>query len=500
MTNLKTRFGMLVLLSAAGYLVSFASQLVLAYYYGTSQVLDIYWGGLALVSLLSFYMPPLKEALVPAVHRGHARGDSEAGKVLSAGLSLLLMLATGSSIVLFLLSKGFSVFLAGSSPSAAGGVVSLTTWLVAYLFVFVLAETLNTTLVSFNQVLRQAAVRIAAALVVLVTIAIAGASLGVGGLLLAQILSMATLIVASGWSLRHLRLRFHVQPWPELRTNGMLPLFYSLLITYLFSQLYVLVERSAMIHLGTGLVSGFQYSTALVNVLVSLLAYPLANLLWSQFLAKADENDGKAAQVLVVRACGLLAYVLTVACVFVWINAREIVAILYGRGAFDEASVQLTTTALRATIFTAIPISITSILGRWLMSLPGAHRQVWIGLTTTVVGFLVIGAAVLADSSQWLMLHWLLANFAGMLVSVSIFAYSYGFGLGQKLAAAKWLVLAGLIAFLAAWLTPSISLDDSKAGMAVALLAKGVMYLINVLLLTWIFRMVMPLRLMFRGR
>lgn len=499
MTNLKTRFGILVLLSAAGYLVSFASQLVLAYYYGTSKVLDIYWGGLALISLMSFYMPPLKEALVPAVHRAHARGDTEAGKVLTAGLSLLVMLALGSSIVLFLLSKGFTGLLAGSSLSAAGGVASLTPLLVAYLFVFVLAETLNTTLVSFNQVLRQAAVRIAAALVLLITIAIAGATLGVSGLLLAQILSMATLIVASGWSLRHLKPRFQMHPWPVLRTNGMLPLFYSLLATYFLSQLYVLVERSAMIHFGGGLVSGFQYSTALVNVLISLLAYPLANLLWSHFLAAADENDGKAAQVLVVRACGLLVYVLMVACVFVWINAREIVAILYGRGAFDEASVQLTTTTLRATIFTAIPISILSILGRWLMSLPGAHRQVWIGLTTTVVGFLVIGGAVLADSSQWLILHWLLANFAGMLLSVSIFTYSCGFGWGQKFAAARWLVLAGLIAFLAAWLTPSISLDDSKAGMALALLVKGVFYITIVIFLTWVFRMTVPLRSMLKG-
>lgn len=500
MSNLKSRFGLLVLLSAAGYVVSFFSQIVIAYHFGTSQALDAYWGGLALVGLLSFYMSPLKEALVPALHRAQERGNAQAGRLLSAGISLMLALTAVSGAILWVAAGDFAGLLTGTDGGASGAVVALVPWLLPYLCLFVLAETLNATLVSFNKVLRQAVVRIAAALVLLATIAAIGASLGVAGLLLAQTLSMTTLVVISGLALRHLRLGLLVRVWPVLRDSGMLPLFTSLLLTYFFAQIYVLAERSAMIHFGKGLVSSFQYSTVLVNALVSLLAYPLSNLLWSQFLARATAGDGAAVQALAVRACGLLFYLLMVACTFTWVHAREIIVLLYSRGAFDEASIQLTTAALRATIFAAIPIGLTAILGRWLMSLPSAHRQVWIGLTTTFVGVLVIGCAVLTGSSRWLLLHWLLANLAGLLVSVALFVSAARFNLAQAFVAARWLALVAVVAVVASWMTPSIVWGESKIAEVAALISQGGLYLLTVAGLTWAFRMAPSLRTMVRGR
>jgi peptidoglycan biosynthesis protein MviN/MurJ (putative lipid II flippase) len=284
-----------------------------------------------------------------------------------------------------------------------------------------------------------------------------------------------------------------------LRGSGMLPLFASLLLTYLFSQFYVLAERAAMMRLGAGITSSFQYSTALVNVLISLLAYPLASLLWSQFLARAAKGDDKSAQALALRACGLLYYVLMVACVFIFTHAREIVSVLYGRGEFDELSVRMTTSALKATIFAAIPIGIGAVLGRWLLSQPMAHRQVWIGFTTTGVGLSVIGVAVVAEESYWVMLHWLLANLAGMVVSVFIFIRASRFDWPQRLAAARWLVLVGLVSVLALWLTPEVFLGTSVIQVTIALFLQGATYLLITLVLSWLFRVTATLRYLFRG-
>jgi putative peptidoglycan lipid II flippase len=497
MTSLKSRFGLLVLLSAAGYAVTFFSQLVIAYNFGTSQALDSFWGGLALVSLFGFYVTPLREALVPAVHRARKQGDVHAGRVLSAGLSLLLALTSVSGLLLLLSAEGVASLISDTEESTRGGAVAaLVPWLLPYLGLFVLAETLNAMLVSFNQVVRQALVRIVAALVLLATVAMVGASLGVGGLLLAQILSMATLVMASWMALRHLQLRLVLRAWALLRDSGMVPLFVSLLFTYFLAQLYVLVERSAMIYLGTGLVSGFQYSVVLVNALVSLLAYPLSNLVWSKFLAQAAEGDSKAAHVLATRTCGLLFYTLVVLCAFVWFNARDIVVLIYARGAFDEASIQLTTTALRATIFAAVPIGVSSVLGRWLISMPGgARRQFMVGLFTTVAGSLVIGLALLANSVPGIMMHWLFANLAAMVVSGFIFINAGDFSMGQKLAAGYWFVRVVLVAVLAAWITGYIEWGASNFEM-LALVVRAVLYLLVVAGLTWLFRMMPSLRRM----
>ena len=496
MSNLKSRLGLLVILSAAGYAVAFLSQLVIAYHFGTSQALDSYWAGLAVVGLFSFYMTPLREALVPAVHRSRVEGNAHAGRVLSAGLSVLLVLTFASGLVLLISADGVARLLTNGEESTRVSVAALVPWLLAYLGLFVLAETLNAMLVSFNQVVRQAVLRIAGALVLLATVATVGASLGVGGLLLGQILSMTTLIVASWLALRQLRLRLIIRAWPLLRDSGMLPLFVSLLFTYFLAQLYVLVERSAMIYLGTGLVSGFQYSVVLVNALVSLLAFPLANLLWSKFLVQAAESDLKAAQVLATRTCGLLFYGMLVLCTFVWFNARDIVVLIYARGAFDEASIQMTTTALKATIFAAVPIGVSSVLGRWLISMPGgARRQLMVGVSTSVVGTLVIGLALLADSVQAVMTHWLFANLAAMLVSGFIFARASNFSLIQKLYAGYWFGRVGVVAFVAAWTASYMEFSKLEFEL-VALVLRGGIYLLVVAGLTWLFRMIPSLRRM----
>ena len=202
------------------------------------------------------------------------------------------------------------------------------------------------------------------------------------------------------------------------------------------------------------------------------------------------------AHALAMRACGLLFYVLMVVCAFVWIHAREVIVLLYGRGAFDEASVQQTTAALRATIFAAIPISLMAVIGRWLMSQPSAHRQVWIGLTTTAVGLLVIGSAVLTDNSRWILLHWLLANLAGMLVSGLIFVSASSCSLAQVITAARWVILIALVVVTAAWVTPSIEWGASKVALAAALLTQGALYLLVVAVLTGFLGLVPSLRVM----
>lgn len=495
MVKFAHRFGLLVGLSAAGYVLSFCSQLVISYYFGTSSELDAYWAGLALVNVLCFYLYPLRESLVPALHRAREVSPSQAGLLFSAGLSLLGLLVVVSSLLLWGFSSTFALWLGQTSdPRMTDEIVRLIPWLIPYMGLFVLSETMTAVLLSQDRSILQAVVRIMSSVVLLAMLVGFGARLGVSALVLAQVASMSTLVVMCFVALRMLKVQFVNGFVRLLRDGGVFPLFLSLLGTYLLAQLYVLGERAAMAHLSGGLVSAFQYSVSLVNVLLSIVAFPLANLLWPRFLANVEMQDVSLNIELAARAAGWLFMTLTVVCTFVWVHAEEIVFVLFSRGAFDAVSSERTVGALRATVFAAVPIGVMAIFGRLLMSQGNGRSQIAIGTATTVVGLTVIGAAVLSESAGLVQWHWLAGNTAGLIVSLVASVRQYSLSLAVLLRSGRWVMCVVGAAWCAVALTPHIEIGDSKLLYATALGIQGVIYLAIAAGIAWTFGVMRPLQ------
>jgi putative peptidoglycan lipid II flippase len=495
MNGFTYRYGSLIVLSGTGYLLSFCSQLLVSYYFGTSPALDAYWAGLALVNVLCFYLHPLREALVPAIHRAGLAGSDNAGRIFSAGLSLLGILVIASAMFLWTFSTRFSTWMVQTEdPNAAEAIVRLIPWLIPYMGLLVLSETLTSVLLSMDRVVFQAVVRLIASVVSIGVLIICGGLIGVPVLVLAQMGSLAVVVMMCLVSFRALRLRPVRNMVRVLREGGMFPLFLSLLGSYLFSNLYVLAERAAMIHLLPGLVSAFQYSTALVNVLVSLLAVPLASLLWPRFLADRTSEGAVSTGNIAARASAGLFILLILLCTFVWEHAEQIVVLLFGRGAFDASSAESTASALRATIFAAIPISIGAVCGRFIISLGDAHWQVLIGLANAAAGFSVIGIALLWQSSSIVQLHYLAANLAG--VAMAILGYIRICQLSPKLVLRGfvWVVFMMCAVWSAALLAPQSSFGREKLQIVEELVVDGVMFVGMVLAVGGVIGLIRPVR------
>lgn len=486
MTSLTRRFGSLVVLSAAGYVLSFCSQLVISYYFGTSPELDGYWAALGLVNFMCFYLHPLREALVPAVHRAAVSGMADAGKVLSAGLSFLGMLVIVSALLLFVFFNGFAFLMSmiGGGRSAVA-LVDLVLWLFPFMGLYVFTEALNGVLISLDRAVLQALARLATVAVFLAVLISFGASMGVTALLFGQLVGMTAGVGICVAALRAMRLRPVVNGFSVLRGSGVFPLFMALLTSYLFAQLYVLGERTAMIHLSEGLVSAYQYSTSLVNMLISMLAYPLANVLWPRFLASGQAGEASEAGVLAGRTAAVLFLTLFIVCTFVWTHAEQVVFLLFNRGAFGTESAAQTVSALQATIFAAIPIGVMAILGRLLISFGNGRSQVHTGFAITVVGLSVIGVSVWLHSVALVQWHWLAANVAGLLVS--LFAYSRQCGLSRSalMKGSGWTAIIVIAVCSAAFLTPHFETGGDKLFTCAALALEGTIFLLIAGAIAW---------------
>ena len=483
MSSFQRRFGLLFLLSTSGYLLSFGNQLVISYYFGTSKALDAYWTLLAIANLMAFYVHPLREALVPPLHAATTDDRERASVLFSAGLAVQLVLSLASAILLLIAPSGLLEYI-GVEKSLA---LEAKSWLFIYLLSFGFAEICNGLLISFNQVIYQATARVVSAFIGLVCLGLLSEQLGVLALGISLLTAQLVSLIVSWVGLKEKRIFWVWRGFSPLWRNSQFrSLFGMLLIVYLLAQIYAVFERSIMSAMVPGLLASYQYSTSLVNVLISLIAYPIANLLWPHFLNNEASGMRVNSLRLVVRMSAFLFYAMMIFCAFIWSNAHEIVFLIYSRGVFDQSSVDSTAEILRATVFTAVPIGVGAILGRWLISQQFAFQQFWVSLFATLSGFLTIFIAYKFNDSQLIVWHWFFASLTGFAVVGLLLIYRGKYSLLELISTSFWILRVGLVVAISIWILPTFDFGSQKIFKAIELCTRAMLFFIFIVIFSWL--------------
>jgi hypothetical protein len=240
-----------------------------------------------------------------------------------------------------------------------------------------------------------------------------------------------------------------------------------------------------MIGMTPGLLAAYQYSVSLVGALISLTAYPVANLLWPHFLANPGVNGHRNSFHIAIKICGLLLFLMMIISIFVYWNAQDIIFIIYGRGNFLESSVSLTASTLRATIFASIPIGLGAILGRWLISQEYASKQLWVSLCTTFVGLLIVFIAYTFDSPELIIWHWFFGSLTGLMAVLVIFIYRADFSFVQFRSVSFWIIRAAIVIIFSISIMPEFNFGETKISVLIELCFEGGFYLVFVAILSW---------------
>jgi putative peptidoglycan lipid II flippase len=216
------------------------------------------------------------------------------------------------------------------------------------------------------------------------------------------------------------------------------------------------LEKEVFMTLRPGLASAYQYAIALVNTLLSIFGASLTALLWPRLLDAV--RDRARDTTLALTGLGLQAVLLILAplCTFLFFMAEPVVLLIYGRGAFDAHAASLTSTALRAAVFGAIPVAAASVLIRLMVSTQSASSLARVGIGIAVSGALVLLAARTLKSEGLGMLHWPLANLVGMAAALAAFAGYFSLPWAALGAALHWsgrlaLACLAMVALLLFW-------------------------------------------------
>jgi putative peptidoglycan lipid II flippase len=454
MNSFQKSFSLLFVLSATGYVLSFGNQLVVSYHFGTSVALDAYWALFAVANLLLFYVQPLREALVPPVFKAVAVNREPASALFTAGLVLQVLLALLSMTLLLMAPSNLLDHFGVHNSDSLG------LWLgfLPFFILFAMAETCNGLLLSFNQAVYQAVARLASALLGLVCLWVLAGHIGVLALIFSLLIAQVTTLLVSAFGLYREGIRWvwrGLDPlWQETRFKTV---FSALLLNYFLAQAYVVFERFTMLSLQPGLVASFQYSVALVNVLISLLAFPLSNLLWPRFLAQAAHEDSDAMLRAAARVVAPLVLVLIACSCFAHQFSQEIVQLLFARGSFDEISVAQTSQALRATVLAAIPVSLFTIYSRILFSQGRGRAMAVCGISIALSGSGVVLLAGWLGSVSLVQWNWAIGNTVGLLVIFYVLLRTSSDPMSHVRAAWALSWRAGIAVWGALWFTPEIA-------------------------------------------
>jgi len=409
-------------ISGIGLFVSFASQVFISYHFGTSAQLDAYWAAFSLMNMLAFPLTPLRDALAPEFHLRLKRDPEAANLYFSRAMTLIVIIAgMGTIIGIFMAEPLVSLAVSGRQPQVRDLAVNQLYWLAPVVILLAFSETLNSVLTSYHRIILQSLARLLgliASLVVLILFA---------GLLRAYVLPLsviaAQVVVAMLQIIVLRREGLSFRPvWPRNLGQRFLTVTGALITTYAASQAYSVFEKHTFTSFSGGLVSSFQYSVSLTNVLITLVGISISNVLWPRFLEHAAEKHCAHLHKEVSLAVRLIMLFAGWLCALVWINSESLIKLIFARGAFDASAVAQTVYSLHVAVFAAVPISAGLLIGRALISLGAARSVMSVGIVTTVTGCIVLIAAQALNNPFLALSHWLLANTVGMVVYILLFS------------------------------------------------------------------------------
>jgi putative peptidoglycan lipid II flippase len=427
------------LLTSLGFVASFASLIAISYFFGASEKLDAYWAAFAVMNVLASLAAPMREALVPDYHRRLQRDEKDAKRYFSQAMTLILCIAFGGMLLGLLFPDFFaSLVVNANNPGLRSLSVYQIYWLAPGIVLLVISETLNALLAAYNKVVFQSLARLLGAISsVCVLLTVAGA-LGSYALPIAFLTAQTITVFLQGHVLYRAGLRFSFS-WPRL-DRKFFAISGSLLLSYVASQLYVIIEKNTLTFFEAGLVSSFQYAVSLTNVIVTMVGITMSSVLWPRMMkyVATDEHESLFEETLLTSR--LILFALGVFCGLIWLNATSIVTLLFARGAFVASDIPKAANALQIAVFASIPISIGFVVGKGLVSFGAARSLMTTGLTIAVVGSVTLLLANSLANETLALAHWVVANSVGLAVQMLLLKKLCKNMQGEKQRAFWWLV------------------------------------------------------------
>lgn len=404
MSNSKKGFLQIAFLSILAYPLSFINQMILSYYFGTSSDVDSYYLSLTIVNFFIFFIFPAQEVLIPKFFNIFSKDNNKGKLYLSRQLVFLAIpLIMSFFIVIFFPKEIYRIFAEGSISDRTD-YAKYVIYLSPLIFLLSITTIFNYVLLSFNKFIFQNIGRIFGTIFSLIFVLVFARFIGIYALILGTVFSTLFLLTIQLIELKKMRFRLNLIVKP-LFERDFINKTSILLVGYGASQVAVLAERYILINFEKGALSGYQYAFNLSQIPQNIVIVAVLGVIWPRMLNETYISKVSNIFDITINSIKKVIIFFSFLSLFCFLNSKEIIFLVYLRGAFSWHSLEITNICFKSLSLLFVPFGISAILMKNLTALQSSLMMTKSTILSSFAALLCLIIGYHFNSLQIISLH-----------------------------------------------------------------------------------------------
>ncbi len=379
---------LIMIITITSKILGFGRELVQSYVYGASAITDVYLISQTIpTQIFAFINAGIATSFIPIYSRIlKQQGKLNADRYTNNLINLLLLLAT-ATVVIVLLFTGpvVKIFAKGFTGETLDLAVSFTRISVFAVYFSALLSISG----GYLRLHRNYTLPSLAGLffnLIIIPSLILSAKTSIYVLIIGSVIASGVQLLAQMPAIYKLGYRYkHILNLKDKHVRMMIIFALPLMLSRSVDRINVLVDRTLASAIAVGGISALNYATRIGGFVQGLFVDSITTVIYPNISKMVAEDNIKGLKRVISEAIGIINLIVIPATVGAMLFSREIVSLLFGRGAFTPEAIQMTGIALFYYSIGMIPKGLRSVASRSFY----AHQDTKTPVINATVGVVI---------------------------------------------------------------------------------------------------------------
>ena len=394
MSNIKKTALIITIISLGSKLLGFFREIVLAYFYGTSYIVDAYLMAIAIPGIAFGWITSLSVSYTPIYTDIRVKlGEDKSVKFTNNIISIAITLSFICAMLGMLFSKQLVNI---AAPGFAGQVYDLTNWFVkisVYSTVFnVFAQILMSYLNCNEKFIKSNISTLVISSTQLLVIYLSsklGKEVLIFGTVMSNLVQLAVLYIFS--SRNGYRFKYELKITTEIKQAFiiLLPIF----ISSMLEQINNFVNKIFASGLGEGSISALNYSAVIRTFIFYVFTIAITTMIYPMLSKSMAENDMKTVKRTISKSVDIIIILFVPITIGALLLSKPAVSFVYERGKFGKDSTLMTSMALQMYSLGLVALALRNVITKVFYSMQDTKSTMYVSIFT--VGLCILFSAIL---------------------------------------------------------------------------------------------------------